>query len=73
MTAFGPGYMCKIDEKMVAKLYVEILGDEWLKFVDWYGMDRRNFIFQQDNDPKHTSKLAKKWIENHEIEVLAWP
>ena len=36
-------------------------------------MDRRNFIFQQDNDPNHISKLAKKWIENHKIEVLAWP
>ena len=57
---------------MDAKLYTEILDDHLLQSVDWYQMDRENFIFQQDNDPKHTSKLAKEWIENNDIEVLAW-
>jgi len=26
----------------------------------------RNFIFMQDNDPKHTSKLCKTYLENSE-------
>src|SRR3978361_1617006 len=29
--------------------------------------------FQQDNDPKHTSKWADKWFEVNDIELLGWP
>ena len=29
--------------------------------------------FQQDNDPKHTSKKAAKWFEDNDIDVMAWP
>jgi len=34
---------------------------------------RGNFVFQSDNDPKHTSRLAKKWLSEHVVEVLEWP
>ncbi|KAJ7341900.1 hypothetical protein JRQ81_007595, partial [Phrynocephalus forsythii] len=34
---------------------------------------RRNFIFQHDNDPKHTSKSAKEWLHQKKINVLEWP
>ena len=30
-------------------------------------------IFQQDNDPKHTSKLASNWFEEQGIPLLDWP
>ena len=30
-------------------------------------------VFQQDNDPKHTSRLAREWLENSRIEVLDCP
>ena len=36
------------------------------------GMGRR-WIFQPDNDPKHTSKLVSKWLADERINVLPWP
>ena len=29
--------------------------------------------FQQDKDPKRTSKLVKRWFEMHQIEIMKWP
>ena len=29
--------------------------------------------FQQDNDPKHTSRVAKKFLEENFPEVMDWP
>ena len=34
---------------------------------------RKGVVFQQDNDPKHTCKLVKKYLEEVGIEVLKWP
>lgn len=31
------------------------------------------WVIQQDNDPKHTSKIAKKWFEDNNIKVMEWP
>ena len=37
----------------------------------------RGFVFQQDNDPKHASKLCKTYLENREkrkdLQVMQWP
>ncbi len=73
MTAHGVGYMCRIDGRMDGELYREIMEDHLFQTVDFYGMDRERFVFQQDNDPKHTSKVAKKWVEEHGVKVLDWP
>ncbi|KAI3375590.1 hypothetical protein L3Q82_003904 [Scortum barcoo] len=34
---------------------------------------KRNFIFQHDNDPKHTSKSTKEGLHQNKIEVLERP
>jgi len=70
MTVHGVGLMCRIEGKMNSSLYEEILRDELQGTVDFYGMDRGDLIFQQDNDPKHRSKLAQTWFEDNNINVL---
>jgi len=32
-----------------------------------------NWVFQDDNDPKHRSKVVKQWVRDHNIKTLAWP
>jgi transposase len=73
MTVHGVGLMCRIEGKMDASLYEEIMEDELQGTVDFYGMDREDLIFQQDNDPKHTSKRAQNWFKDNGIKVLDWP
>ena len=66
----GVGYGCKIDGKMDKELYCQILEDDLQESIDYYNLDRDKLIFQQDNDPKHTSGLAKQWFLDHGIEVM---
>lgn len=73
MMAQGTGYAARIDGRMDAELYTKILDDEFLQTLEHFGLERNDIIFQQDNDPKHTSKAATQWFKNHNIKVLQWP
>jgi hypothetical protein len=69
----GVGYAAKIDGRMDKELYVKILEEDLQSSVEYYGFDTDDIIFQQDNDPKHTSKLARQWFEDNGYKVLLWP
>ena len=38
--------------------------------LDYFGLDKKEIIFHQDKDPKHTSNDACQWFKNHSIEIL---
>lgn len=68
----GTGHSSRIDGKMDADLYVEIIEDELhSSLYHYYNPD--NVLFQQDNDPKHTSKKAKRCFKENKIQVMEWP
>jgi len=73
MTAHGIGFCCRIDGRMDGSLYREILEDHVFQTAEWYGVGREDFIFQQDGDPKHRSKLAQEWFKDNKVKVLDWP
>ena len=58
---------------MDAALYFQIMKKELLDSIKYYELDQKEVIFQQDNDPKHTSKLAMDALEELNLHVLEWP
>ena len=66
----GVGKLVEIEGKMNAQQYVDILDDHLLSSMEESGISMEDLIFQQDNDPKHTSNLAKEWFENNQITLL---
>lgn len=69
----GVGNSCRIDGRMDGALYVEILEDDLMASLEWWGKEVDEIIFQQDNDSKHTSKVAKKCFKKLGLELLQWP
>ncbi len=69
----GVGWMCRIDGGMDAQLYTEILDSYVKQSAEYYELNPDQMIFQQDNDPKHTSRLARQWFQDHHVERLDWP
>ena len=57
---------------MNGAMYRDILGDNLLPSVRALKMGR-GWVFQHDNDPKHTAKETKEWLKKKHIKVLEWP
>lgn len=38
-----------------------------------YGPGNNNWVLQEDNDPKHRSRLCSSWKNENNITVLDWP
>ncbi|KAI3372165.1 hypothetical protein L3Q82_007018 [Scortum barcoo] len=71
-SAAGTGRLVRIEGKMNAAMYRDILDENLLQSALDLRLGRR-FIFQQDNDPKHTAKITKEWLQDNSVNVLEWP
>ena len=69
----GVGRLAEVEGRMDATQYVDILENNLLPSMEELEISAEEFIFQQDNNPKHTSKKAKKWFEDNDISILDWP
>jgi len=65
--------LIEVEGKMDSKQYVEILEAGVMESVEKLDLDKEGFYFQQDNDPKHTSKRAYNWFQVKGIQLLDWP
>ncbi|KAI4879312.1 hypothetical protein NFI96_004796 [Prochilodus magdalenae] len=61
-----------VKERMTGVMYCEILGNNLLPSVRALKMGR-GWVFQHDNDPKHTARITKEWLRKKHIKVLEWP
>ena len=50
----------------------EMLDENLLQSTQDFTLWRR-FIFQQDNDPKHSAKITQEWLRDKNLNVLEWP
>ena len=69
----GVGKLVFVDGKMDSEQYESILGLGYKMTIEMHDIDRGNLIFEQDNDPKHTSKSTKNWMEMNGFNVFEWP
>ncbi len=54
----GPMYRKLLDENLLSSARTLKMGHGW--------------VFQHDNDPKHTAKATKEWLKKKHIKVLEW-
>ena len=68
----GTGKLYVIEGKMNSPMYQEILQKNMLPSVNLLKLPR-GWMFQQDNDPKHTAVKTKEWFGRKKVKVLEWP
>ena len=71
-SAKGTDRLHRIKGKMDAAVYREILADNLLLSARTLKMGH-GWVFQHDNDPKHTAKATKEWLKKKHIKVMEWP
>lgn len=80
----GVGSLVRIYGFMDTQMYINILGDNMLVDADVL-FGRQHFpdendvypeeiwVYQQDNDPKHTANATEIWFTNNRVRLLDWP
>ncbi|KAK3518104.1 hypothetical protein QTP70_033329 [Hemibagrus guttatus] len=71
-SAKGLGRLIRVKERMNGAMYREILSKNLLLSARALKM-KHGWIFQHDNDPKHTTRATKELLRKKHFKVLEWP
>ncbi|KAK3560862.1 hypothetical protein QTP86_022609, partial [Hemibagrus guttatus] len=71
-SAKGSGRLIRLKERMNGAMYREILSKNLFPSARALKM-KRGWVFQHDNDPKHTARATKEWLRKKHFKVLEWP
>ena len=72
MANTGTGNLVKVEGHMNSSQYQQILDKNVQESVTKLKL-RRGCIFQQDNDPKHSSKSTKELMQKHKYKKVRRP
>jgi hypothetical protein len=71
-TAHGVGKLHLIKGIMDQHVYHSILQWQLKPSISELYPDK-DCVFQQDNDPKHTAHMIRRYLANYEVPLLPWP
>ena len=57
---------CRMDRHMYKLIYTL-----W-SIIHNYNLGSSRLVFQQDNDPKHTSKIVQEWLASQPFQLIQW-
>ena len=65
------GPLHRIQGRMNGSMYREIFDESMLSYATMNMSE--NWIFQQDNDPKHTCRVVGQYLEDTTLSLFGWP
>ena len=68
----GVGELTKTNRIINREHYQNTLQNNSSMLIVKFGKESEEWVFQHDNDPKHTSKSTIKWSNDHAITILPW-
>ncbi|KAK3839042.1 MAG: hypothetical protein J3R72DRAFT_492717 [Linnemannia gamsii] len=71
MTYYGVGDACWYLDSMNSKGYLGVLKDYVLQTHDWYGIEKQDFIFQQNNASAHMANRAPLGVYQTAVRQLS--
>jgi len=70
ITYRGVGKLVFINGRMDSQQFIEVLSLGYNETLAMHGYEQGEMILQQDNDPKHTSRLTKEWLDENRIQTF---